>query len=69
MQVLQDSAAVYLAKTKSSVTQLRDQVLVQDAKHGMRNIKFHAADQLSDWMLYNPKGLSYWYDLTSCDLH
>ena len=68
VQALQDSAAVYVAKTDNSATQLRDWVHVQNVEHGIWYAKFKAADQLRDWMLENPKGLSYWCNLTRCDL-
>ena len=33
VQTLQDSVAVYRAKSENSVTQLKDQVVVQDIEH------------------------------------
>ena len=41
---------------------------MQDAKHLMQPAKFKAANCLNDWMLYNPKDLSYQCVLTSCNL-
>ena len=66
--MLQNSAAVYTKRTNGSAMRLRDQVFVRDANHLIQHAKFKAADQLSDWMLYNPKNLSYRCNLTSCNL-
>ena len=68
LQLLQADAVIYVKRAVESATRLKNWVVVRGPEHFICHTKFKAMDLLGDWIAYNPKGLSYFYDLTSCDL-
>ena len=41
---------------------------MRDSEHKIHHAKFDAADIFNYWIVENPRGLSFFCDLTSCDL-
>ena len=68
MRSLQESVAIYTVEAKNGATRLRERVVVPDLEHGYQQAKYNAANQLSDWVIMNPKCLSWQCDLTRCNL-
>ena len=66
--LLRDDSVIYTKRTVDSATRLNNQVFVRESEHFICHAKFKAVDHLSDWIAYNDEGLSYFCDLTSCDL-
>ena len=68
LQKLHANVVIYTKRAKDSETRLKDHVIVLESEHNICHAKFKAADIFGYWIADNPKGLSYFYDLTSCDL-
>ena len=68
LQKFHTDVAIDTKRVKDFETRLNDHVVVQDSEHKIRHAKFSAEDILSCWIAENPGGLSFFCDLTSCDL-
>ena len=68
LQSLRADAMIYAKRAVDSATRLKDWTVVQVSKHFINCTEFKAADHLGDWIAHNPKGLSYFCGLTSCNL-
>ena len=65
---LQANIVIFTKRTKDSATRLKDQIVVWESEHCICHTKFKSADLSGDWIVNNPEDLSYFCDLTSCDL-
>ena len=68
LPIFQLDVAINTKEVEDCETRLRHHVFMQESEHTIRLAKFSAADALSDWIAGNHGGLSFFYNLTSCDL-
>ena len=66
--MLQAKVVIYMKRAKYSANRLKDWVVVQESEYLILHIESEAADLFSDWIVANPNGLSYFCNLSSCDL-
>ena len=66
--IFQLDVAINTKRVKDCETRLRDDGFVWNSKHANYHAKFDAVDPLTEWIKENSRGLSFLYDLTSCDL-
>ena len=68
LQELHANVVICTKRAEDSETKLNFFVVVQESEHNICHAKFRAAGIFGYWIAENPKGLSYFCDLTSCDL-
>ena len=68
LQKFHADVVINTRRVEDSETRLKDCFVVTLSTHKIRHAKFDAADILSYWIAKYPWGLSFFYDVTSCDL-